>query len=568
MMAKKFLMIIFSSLIVLFGSLFTYFYIISTNNAKVNLHEQAVSLAEPLSDVNTFIQIHTNKIQLTGVRDEIDGAVHVKLGQVGVPGIIRNPEHEPDEFEMIAIEQFQENPELHEYAEIINNNGHQEYRYLQPLRVQESCLGCHGAPAGEKDPLNYIREGLEVGDLKGAITVTVPADPILDGVQQNTITLVTGGLIIIVLLSVIIYVTIKKTIVKPVQTIVGKVQKISDGDLTDEQETITSKDEIGELAKAAEQMKRQLRELIFKVKESSVQVTGSSQHLTANSGETRHASEEIASFIETIAENARDQSDKTTYLSETISNVTDCFNDIAEKTGKVAEMSQLTEQEAEKGKSAVHDTINQIHVIRDTVRDLRIVVEELSERSSAINSIINVISDISAQTNLLALNAAIEASRAGEHGKGFAVVAEEVRNLAEQSASSAKSVAELINKIQADTENVVNKMKYGYEEVEKGGEIAAKAGESFEQITKSITTTVREIEEVTLGTNEIAAHTVSIFNEINELQEMAQGLAKGSSEAADKVEQQDSAIHNINESSKQLAKLSEELLNAVQSFKV
>ena len=567
-MAKKFLAIIFSSLILLFGSLFTFFYMSSTKNAKINLHNQAVSLAEPLTDVTTFIQIHTNKIQLTGVRDEIDGTVHVKLGQVGVPGIIRNPDHEPDDFELVALEQFQKDVQLNEYAEIINNNGQQEYRYLQPLRIQESCLGCHGAPAGEKDPLNHIREGLEVGDLKGAITVTVPANPVLDGVQQNTVTLVTGGIIIIVLLSIIIYVTIKKTIVKPVQRIVEKVQKISDGDLTDDKESITSNDEIGELAKAAEQMKRHLRELIFKVKESSEKVTASSQQLTTSSGETSHASEEIASFIETIADNAKHQSDKTTYLSSTISNVTDYFNDIAKKTGKVSEMSQLTELEAEKGKSAVSDTINQIHVIRDTVKDLRIVVEELSERSTAINSIINVISDISAQTNLLALNAAIEASRAGEHGKGFAVVAEEVRNLAEQSASSAQNVAELINKIQADTENVVNKMNFGYQEVEKGGEIAAIAGESFQQITRSIATTVKEIEAVTSGTSEIADHTVTIFNEINELQLMAKGLAEGSLEASDKVEQQDDAIHEINESSKQLAKLSEELLNAVQTFKV
>lgn len=567
-MARKFMRIIFLSLIILFTLLFTYFYLLSMDNAKKNLHEQAVSHAEPLQDTNTFIQIHTNKIQLSGIRDETDGTVQLKLGQVGVPGIIRNPEHEPDDFEMVAIEAFLKDETLKSYAELTTVNGERVYRYLQPLRIQEACLGCHGAPKGEIDPFGYKREGLEVGDLKGAITVSVPAEHVLNGVKQNTLTLIFGGIGIIILLSLVIYITIKKTIVNPVQQIVQRVQKISNGDLTENDLNYRSKDEIGELAKAADDMKSQLRQLILKVKESCEQVTASSQELNSHSSETSDASREISTFIEQIAASANHQYDKTNTLTTAIKNVASHFNEIADNTSKVKDMSHSTEEEANKGKEAVQNTINQIHVIRDTVQDLAEVIEKLNERSKAINSIVNVISDIAEQTNLLALNAAIEAARAGEQGKGFAVVAEEVRKLAEQSRDSAKNVTTIIKKIQEETKEVVAKMQYGFQEVEKGETIAIAAGESFEHILSSISTTVREIDEVTKGTEQIADNTVKIFNEIDEVRQLASEVASGSSEAASKVDTQDKAIHNINESSKQLAKLSEELLHAVQNFKV
>ena len=92
--------------------------------------------------------------------------------------------------------------------------------------------------------------------------------------------------------------------------------------------------------------------------------------------------------------------------------------------------------------------------IREVVGTSATQVQELARLSEPITAFIDLIRQISSQTNLLALNAAIEAARAGEHGRGFAVVAEEVRRLADSSATAAEDVAKTVQFIRKQVRDV------------------------------------------------------------------------------------------------------------------
>ncbi|MEG6617667.1 methyl-accepting chemotaxis protein, partial [Peptococcaceae bacterium 1198_IL3148] len=78
-----------------------------------------------------------------------------------------------------------------------------------------------------------------------------------------------------------------------------------------------------------------------------------------------------------------------------------------------------------------------------------------------------------------------EAARAGEHGKGFAVVADEVRKLAEQSGNAAKEIGQLINQIQVEVTNSVDKMTATNEAVKQGASLAAEAGRALTEIVQA-----------------------------------------------------------------------------------
>jgi methyl-accepting chemotaxis protein len=124
----------------------------------------------------------------------------------------------------------------------------------------------------------------------------------------------------------------------------------------------------------------------------------------------------------------------------------------------------------------------------DAVKEMRDAMGALNESSGKISKIIKNIEEIAFQTNLLALNAAVEAARAGDHGKGFAVVAEEVRNLAQRSAESARDTASLIGD--------------GIEKARSGSEVAQKVEASLKSIMDSSMKAAEIIMELTSASKE------------------------------------------------------------------
>lgn len=259
-----------------------------------------------------------------------------------------------------------------------------------------------------------------------------------------------------------------------------EVDPVSRGDLTI-RANVTA-DEVGTIADSYNAIIRNLRKLVIEVQGASQSVTK-----TATSSEKS---------VRSVSTEAIKQSESINSALQEVKIMAESSRGVESRAQQAEQSMQITVAVLQEGDEAMNRTVEGISEIRETVSETAKKVKRLGETSQKISRIVNLISNFAAQTNLLALNAAIEAARAGEEGRGFSVVAEEVRDLAEQSASSTAEIEQLVEEIQAQTNEVVAAMETGTEQVVAGTKLVQNAREKLTQISmvsKQVNSIVREI---------------------------------------------------------------------------
>lgn len=304
-----------------------------------------------------------------------------------------------------------------------------------------------------------------------------------------------------VVLSVIAGLVISSIIKKPINKLLAASKEIANGNL-DVDINVDTKDEIGVLADSFKVMATNVNEVMTNINSASEQVAAGSRQVSDSSMSLSQGATEQASSIEELTASIEEIS------SQTKNN--------AEKAEKAEVVSLDSKKYATKGNEEMAEMLK--------------AMAEINDSSKRISKIIKVIDDIAFQTNILALNAAVEAARAGQHGKGFAVVAEEVRNLAQRSASAASETTTMIEesiakveggtKIANETAAALNKIVEGALQVnELVAEIANASNEQalgIEQVNQG----VMQISDVVQTTSATAEETAAASEELSSQAEM------------------------------------------------
>lgn len=382
----------------------------------------------------------------------------------------RDPKNTADEFETKALQAFEADPNLAEYYGRVNLNGVEVMRYAQPVRLTEDCLFCHGDPAGEMGPFNFRKEGMKVGDLKGAFVVTAPLTELNATAHSNGIALLLIDLGAVFAAVAMVFFVVRRLVVKPVAASAALAQEIANNNLALDDLAVDSMDEVGESVIALNRMKGNLTKVVSTIAGTAEQLAAGSEEISTSAGQT--------------AQNARTQVDQTLHVATAMQEMSATVQQISEHSQKASLASQAAADAARSGGNVVEEALSTMRGIAGSTAKVAATVAELGKSSNEIGKIIAVIDDIADQTNLLALNAAIEAARAGEQGLGFAVVANEVKKLAERTAKATQEIAAMIKAIQAETKNAVDAMEYGNKEVQIGVEKTSASGAALREIIK------------------------------------------------------------------------------------
>jgi len=156
-----------------------------------------------------------------------------------------------------------------------------------------------------------------------------------------------------------------------------------------------------------------------------------------------------------------------------------------EDGAEAAEASSKASDVATRNRQQIREAIERLVALKTFVGESSAKVQGLGTVSRRITGFIASIRDLADMTNLLSLNAAIEAARAGAHGRGFAVVAEEVRRLAEQSATAASEAGELVQDIHRQVGEVVEQMRRGQVNVGGVEELSSAALRALDAIVEA-----------------------------------------------------------------------------------
>jgi methyl-accepting chemotaxis protein len=430
----------------------------------------------------------------------------------------RNPSNTPDAFEAEALHAFEADPNLGEFYRRVNLDVADVMRYAQPVRLTEDCLYCHGDPAGEKDPFGHAKEGMHVGDLKGAFVVTAPITELTEASASNSRSALLTNFVMLVISFLVAYLVVKKFVVKPVTASAELAEQIAGNNLAVSDIEVRSSDEIGQSILALNLMKNNLRSVVEKI-------ASTAEHLAS-------ASTEISASAELTSEGATGQKDRTNQVTVAMQEMAATVQEVAKNSSSASDAARQTAAKAQDGGQVVTRMVDMMRGLAASVGSTAMTVGELGKRSESIGEIISVINDIADQTNLLALNAAIEAARAGEQGRGFAVVADEVRKLAERTSQATKEIASMIASVQDETRKAVTEMEGGRTRVDDCVTAASEAGRSLQEIIQMAQRVGDMVTQIASAATEQSAATDEVNSGVDEIAKLTAGSASGAEQTA------------------------------------
>jgi methyl-accepting chemotaxis protein len=348
----------------------------------------------------------------------------------------------------------------------------------------------------------------------------------------------------------------QRSITVPMASSAAHMEHMAKGDFSIpvSEDALNRKDEMGLFARSMaatnsglQKMLKEIADGANTVSTSSTELSAISKQMSAGAEQTSMKANGVAKAVEEMSTNMNSVAAATEQASTNIGIVAASTEEMTSTIGEIA-------MNSEKARSITAGAVDQAN--QATVK-----ISELGRAARDIGKVTETISSISAQTNLLALNATIEAARAGAAGKGFAVVANEIKELAQQTASATEDIKNRIETIQSSTSVTVTDIEKVSHVIQEVSEIVATMAAAIEEqsvVTKDIANNVSQAARGTQEVNQRVSQTSSVAMTVaQDVAEVNQASGEISSSSA-----------QVLLSSEELSRLAEQLKSLTSQFKV
>ncbi|RAV04103.1 methyl-accepting chemotaxis protein [Paenibacillus sp. YN15] len=374
------------------------------------------------------------------------------------------------------------------------------------------------------------------------------------------------SLLAVLVMAALLSWPLAQAIIRPIRRLQSAMLEFRQGNLA-VRSGINKRNEIGQLADGFDDMAGQMGTLMGHIRQTSDQLSESSQILKISAAENTASSSEVAVTMQEIASGAGDQAGIVEHNAAAVQEMAHHIEAVEREAGTMNGLTQsMMEVAAVNG-----ERLDKLSVqTRDSVGAAASVTEamhSLGESSRQIGEFVSVIAGITAQTNILSLNAAIEAARAGEQGRGFGVVAAEIRKLAAHSEEALASISELVERMGRNTREAVLLTEQSGEAMSRQAVVVQETRSGFVSIQETVQANLEGISRVLAAVEALAAEKNKISANTVELQAICQTTAAGTEEVSASVQEQTASMEQLNHLARQLEEAAQTLSREVSKFK-
>ena len=430
----------------------------------------------------------------------------------------------------------------------------------------------HDTGVVEYDYNGSIKYAACYTDGNGRFILVVSADD--DDVLKDSASLIVKvtaiSLIIGMAAIVVVFIFIRK-IVPPLSYAANAVEELAALDFRvknerQERRFAGLKDEVGNIMRAVLKLRGELTAVVTELKNQSGNLFEQSDSLSKSASDTMNnmkdtdrAVDEMANGATMLAQETQSASENVIEIGNMIDKVNDNTEELAKDADNMKELGENAENILRQLIAGQKEMVTHIGVVNDKTH-------EANKAAGKISEVVNLITEIASQTNLLSLNASIEAARAGEAGRGFAVVAENIKQLAEQTTSSAADIQDIIHDLEQKSGETVEKTEAVNNIVNKQSEDMKQTADILNQVITGITGLIDKIDSIAVSVANMDKSKENVVDVIGNLSSVSQENAASTEETSASTTMAMETAKKIADEAVKLKDIAQELEDRMKQF--